>query len=58
MLYRVTITGSLIHIDFGYMFQSAPGGGSAFGGWEASSFKLTDDFVFIAAGPPGTRPVS
>ncbi len=43
--------GQLIHIDFGYMFQSSPGGGSAFGGWEASSFKLSDDFIFIAAGP-------
>jgi hypothetical protein len=43
--------GQLIHIDFGFMFTSSPGGGSAFGGYEASSFKLTDDFVFIAAGP-------
>lgn len=43
--------GQLIHIDFGYMFESSPGGGSAFGGWEASSFKLSDDFIFIAAGP-------
>jgi hypothetical protein len=33
------------------MFQSSPGGASAFGGWEASSFKLSDDFIFIAAGP-------
>ena len=33
------------------MFQSSPGGSSAFGGWENSSFKLTDDMIFITAGP-------
>jgi phosphatidylinositol 4-kinase len=39
--------GHLVHIDFGFMFQSSPGGMN----FETAPFKLTQEYVELLDGP-------
>ena len=45
----VDTDGHIIHIDFGFMFDSSPGGDI---GFETSPFKLSSEMVNVMGGRP------